>query len=231
MTITRDQALGQNSANGSATVAITTTQTAAAGSRIVVCFSFFASGGTLAPACSDSGGAYTLDERTDNGQDHFCVFSRVLGGSLASGQVITATMGASATGPGGALVTAVSYLGTTGVDTTSNNVTTGTGFSSGSATNSVADALFVGGAGNEAVATTVGGTNTNGTSQFDIYNVAAGQGLRMLDKIASTIGAQALTGTWASTSTATTGGLVIYKGTASAAAAPAFTPHRMPLGV
>jgi hypothetical protein len=41
----------------------------------------------------------------------------------------------------------------------------------------------------------------------------------MLDLIASSIGSQALTGTWGATSTATTGALVIYKGTAAAAAA------------
>jgi hypothetical protein len=106
------------------------------------------------------------------------------------------------------------------VDTSNTNTTTGTSFSSGSATNSVADALFVGGAGNETTLTSVGGTNTNGTSRFDIWDSGAQQGMRMLDLIASSTGAQALTGTWANTSTATTGALMIYKGTASASGIP-----------
>lgn len=211
MAITLDQALGSNSANATTSVAVTTGAIAAAASRIVVCVSFFQpTPGTL--AVSD-GTAYTLDKKFDNGSDHFLIYSRVLVGSLTSGSAITFT-DSSSTGLGGVLVAACSYLGTTATDTSSTNATSGTSFSSGAATNAVADSLFVGGAGSEAVATTVGGTNTNGTSRFDIYNVAAGQGLRMLDKIASTIGSQALTGTWASTSTATSGALMIYKGTA-----------------
>jgi hypothetical protein len=77
--------------------------------------------------------------------------------------------------------------------------------------------LFVGGAGNETATTSVGGTNTNGTSRIDQWNSGAGQGMRMLDKIASSIGAQALTGTWAVTSSATTGALVIYSGSGGGA--------------
>lgn len=232
MAITLDQPLGSNNASSvtavTGTLVITTTQTAAAGSRIVVCVSTFQTG-TLTISVTDAGGTYTQDKLTTNVSDFFAVYSRVLVGSLASGSAIT-LHNTSRTPLGGTLIAAVSYLGTTGVDTSAQNTTTGTGFSSGAAANSVADALFVGGAGNEAAATTVGGTNTNGTSRADLYNATAGQGMRMLDKIVSSIGAQALTGTWASTSTATTGALVIYKGTASVSAGPQFVPGRMPLG-
>lgn len=220
MAITFDQFLGSNNANalgGSGTLVITTGQTAAAGSRIVFTVSWFDTGGGVLTV-ADAAGAYTKDKQTDNGSDHFAVFSRVLAGSLASGSAITLTIPVAFAG-GGVLIAACSYLGTTGVDTTATNNTTGTGFSSGAAVNSVADALFVGGAGNEAASTTVGGTNTSGTSRADQYNVAAGQGARMLDLIVSSIGSQALTGTWNATSTATTGALVIYKGTAVTPAA------------
>lgn len=211
MAITLDQSLGSNHANlvSAGTVVITTGATASAGSRIVVVASWFDTG-TGAVSVSD-GTAYTQDKRFDNGSDHIAVFSRVLVGSLASGSSITLTVGAGMNG-GGFLLGACSYLGTTSVDTTATNATTGTGFSSGSVANTIADALFVGGAGNETTVTSVGGTNTNGTSRFDIWESAAQQGMRMLDKIASSIGAQALTGTWASSSTATSGTLVIYKG-------------------
>lgn len=217
MAITLDQVLGSASANATTSVHITTGATAAAGSRIVVCVSFFQpTPGTL--AVSD-GTAYTLDKTFNNGSDHFLIYSRVLVGSLTSGSSITFT-DSSSTGLGGVLLAACSYLGTTATDTSSSNATTGTGFSSGAATNAVADALFVGGAGNETATTSVGGTNTNGTSRADIWNATAGQGMRMLDKIASSIGSQALTGTWASSSTATSGGLMIYSGTAGATSIP-----------
>lgn len=218
MAITLDQVLGSNIGQTSAfagTLTITTTQTAAAGSRVVVCISWFNTT-SLTPTCSD-GSAYTLDKVFHNGSDAFAVFSRVLVGSLTSGSSITIS-GLTTGSPGGLLGCACSYLGTTAVDTTSTNATSGTGFSSGAATNAVADALFVGGAGNESAATSVGGTNTNGTSRADIWNSGAGQGMRMLDLIASSVASQALTGTWNSSSTATTGALVIYKGTASASA-------------
>lgn len=213
--ISFDKALGSTSTSVTAAVTITTSQIAAAASRIVVTISWFDSG-SIAVTVADSAGSYTKDKQFDNGTEHFAVFSRVLVGSLASGSSITATWTGTST-LGGQLLAACSYLGTTGVDTTATNSTTGTGFSSGAAANSVADAAFVGGAGNEASATTVGGTNTNGTSRFDIYNAGVGQGMRMLDLIVSSIGSQALTGTWASTSTATTGAVVVYKGVASPA--------------
>jgi hypothetical protein len=227
MTITFDQPLGSGNSTNATTVAITTTQTAAAGSRIVVCASWFDSLSRTITSVSD-GTAYTADHALfANGNDKFAIYSRALVGSLASGSTITLTFSASLSGT--ALLVACSYLGTTGLDTTATNTTTGTGFSSGAASNSVADALFVGGAGNETATTSVGGTNTNGTSRFDIWNSGAQQGMRMLDVIASSIGSQALTGTWASSSTATTGTLVIYKGTAGGAAAS--TPQRMPLSM
>jgi hypothetical protein len=219
MAITRDQALGSNhSSGGTATLPITTAATAAAGSRIVVCVSWFDSISLTITGVND-GSAYTQDKHFLNGNDKFDIWSRVLVGSLASGSTITVTFSQGG-GLGGNLAAACSYLGTTAVDTSNTNTTTGTSFSSGSATNSVADALFVGGAGNETALTSVGGTNTNGTSRFDIWDSGAQQGMRMLDLIASSTGAQALTGTWANTSTATTGVLMIYKGTASASGIP-----------
>lgn len=213
MAITFDKSLGSATAGPS----FTTTNAAAANALVVVCFSFFDNTSVGTPSCTVGGTTATLDKQNTNSLDVFCIFSLVLSGSgLASGSTISCTVTGGG-GLGGNLLTACSYLGTTGLDTTASNTTTGTSFSSGSATNSVADALFVGGAGNETTVTSVGGTNTNGTSRFDIWNSGQQQGMRMLDLIASSIGAQALTGTWASSSTATTGALAIYKGTASGA--------------
>jgi hypothetical protein len=232
--ITLDKALGSASGGSTAGTAgsrvITTAATAAAASRIVVCVSWFDSGSGVFTV--SDGTAYTKDLQFDNGSDHYAIFSRVLVGSLASGSSITLSWTSGISG-GGILVAACSYLGTTGVDTTSHATATGTGFSSGAASNSIADALFVGGAGSEATASTVGGTNTSGTSRFDIYDSSDGQGLRMLDLIASSIASRALTGTWGHTSSPTTGALVIYKGTASAAATlvpprPATRPRAAP---
>jgi hypothetical protein len=221
MAITFDQALGSTNTNavaGAHPIVLTTTQIAAAGSRIVVTVSWFDTS-AAAMTVADGAGSYTQDKLFNNGSDHFAVFSRVLVGSLASGSSITVTTG-SAFASGGVLIAACSYLGTTAVDTTSTNATTGTGFSSGSATNAVADALFVGGSGNETATTSVGGTNTNGTSRFDEWNASSQQGARMLDLIASSTGSRALTGTWAVTSSATTGVLVVYSGTSAATGIP-----------
>lgn len=219
MAITLDQPLGSNSNNGVTSVTITTTNAAASGARVVVVFSWFQNTPFTAPTCTVGGTAATLDKQIDNGNDHFAIFSRVVAGGLASSSSIVCTMTGTG-GGGGVLAASVSYLGTTGADTSNSNTTTGTGFSSGAAANAVADALFVGGAGNETATTSVGGTNTNGTSRFDIWNAAAGQGLRMLDQIVSSIGSQALTGTWNVTSSATTGALMIYSGTAGATGIP-----------
>lgn len=212
MTITRDAALGSNSVNGPASVTITTAAAAAAGSRVVVVSSYFQNTPFSNPTCTVGGTAATLEKIVSNGLERFAVFWRDVAGGLASGSSIVVTE-QGAGGGGGLLATACSYLGITGVDTTSSATGTGTSHSSGSATNAVADSLFVGGAGNETAASTTS-SPTNGTERFDIWNAAAGQGMTMLDLISTSIGAQALTGTWSTSSTATTGALVIFSGTA-----------------
>jgi hypothetical protein len=181
--ITRDNILGTNSNNGVAIVAITTGATATAGSRICVVVSWFATAGTM--TVSD-GTAYTKHVQVDNGSDHIAIFSRVLVGSLASGSAITATITGGAS-VGGVLLGAVSYLGTTGVDTTASPAgTSGSAWSSGSATNAIPDALFFGGAGGE-TATSTTSTPVNGSEVVDIWNSAAGQGLAVNETIAGAL--------------------------------------------
>jgi hypothetical protein len=208
--ITRDNILGTNSNNGVAIVAITTGATATAGSRICVVVSWFATAGTM--TVSD-GTAYTKHVQVDNGSDHIAIFSRVLVGSLASGSAITATITGGAS-VGGVLLGAVSYLGTTGVDTTASPAgTSGSAWSSGSATNAIPDALFFGGAGGE-TATSTTSTPVNGSEVVDIWNSAAGQGLAVNETIASSIANRSVSGTWVgASSTSTTGALVVFSGT------------------
>lgn len=216
MAITRDNILGSGSNNGAAIVAMTTSAAAAAGSRICVAVSWFATAGTM--AVSDTGGAYTSHVVNNNGSDHLAIFSRVIVGSLASGSAITATITGGAS-VGGVLLGAASYLATTALDTTASPAgTSGTAWSSGAATNAVADALFFGAAGSE-TATTTSSTPVNGSELVDIWNSAAGQGLAINETIATTTASRTVSGTWVgASSTATTGGLAIFSGTAGAAA-------------
>jgi hypothetical protein len=222
--ITRDNILGSNSGNGSAAVTITTGAIAAAGSRICVAVSWFSSAGTM--AVSD-GTAYTKHTQVDNGNDHIAIFSRVLVGQLNSGSSITGTITGGA-GIGGLLLGAVSYIGTTAFDTPSSNTTSGASWQSGSATNTVADALFFGGAGNE-TSTSTSSTAVNGSEVVDVWNTTAGQGLAVNETIAASIASRNVSGSWVgASSTATTGVLAIFSGTASTGGPAPMTFNAIP---
>lgn len=217
MAVALDQNLGTGSNNGVVTVVINTAAATAAGAKIFALISWFH--GSLTTV-SVSGGSLTWTnlKQLANGSDRFAIFCADAPSGLASATAITTTIGS---GPGGLLVGLVSFTGlTTGttVDTTNQNTTTGTGWSSGAAIPAAVGNLLIGGAGNETTGTTTS-TATNGTEIHDLWNTAAGQGLATGYIVAASTASQAVTGTWTTSSTATTGALVIFPAAGGAAAA------------
>jgi hypothetical protein len=233
--ITPDATLGEADANlstaGAApTETLTTINAAAAGTRIIVAVSYWASATVDNLSGITIGGVAAVnDVKKANGSDHFEVWSLIVAAGLASSSLIVASFAtAVSAGVGGVLLGASSWNGITGVDTTSSATTTGTNFASGSASNALADSLFYGGAGNECASTSEPGSMTSGTQLHGAWNASAGQGFKTGYIIATSTGSRNVAGTWTNTSTATTGALVIYRGTAAPAQ---FSPMRMPLGV
>jgi hypothetical protein len=219
MAIAFDANLGSAdfAAAGANTRVLTTAAAAASNSRIVVFVSYFSSSSVT--GVSD-GTAYTKDKALVNGSDKFEIWSRNATSGLASASSITATFGATITG--GTLMGAVSFTGidtTTPVDATASATGTGANWSSGSVTNISANAVFVGGAGNEDVTNPTTSTATNGTEIHDRYRAADQQGFATGYLIVSTAASRAITGTFSnSASTANTGALVVYAAAAGAAA-------------
>jgi hypothetical protein len=204
-----DKNLGSSSANGLAFVTFNTAAAAAVGSKIFALVSWFhPSSATV----SVSGGSLTWSnlKQVNNGSDRFAIFCADAASGLATNTAITATI---SSGAGGLLVGLASFTGlTTGttVDTTNQNTTTGASWSSGAAAPTAIGYLLIGGAGNETGVSTTS-TATNGTEIHDFWNSAAGQGLATGYIIAASTASQAITGSWVgSTSTATTGALVIF---------------------
>lgn len=194
-------------------ITFNTTAVAAANTKVIVLASYFEATANLITAMTIGGTAAALDTRKSNGSDRFDIWSADKAAGMASASAIQLTM-PSNTG-GGLLLGAVSFTGlATGagsVVTISSAASTGTSWSSGSATNTgFADALFIGGSGNEAVATTVPWAVVSGTKIHDRYRTADGQGFSTGYTIASSVASRSISGTWASTSTANTGALVIY---------------------
>lgn len=206
----------------------TTTSASAAGARVIVLISYWNDLSSVT-SVTIGGVAATKDGHVSNGSDQYDVWSREVAAGLASGATIAYTFSSAA---GASLVGVASFLGiaSTGfVVTTASATGTGAPWASGTATNTgSADALFVGGAGNETPGS-VTSTPSGGTIElFDTWLAGALQGFTVAYKIASAVASDSLSGNWsASTSTATTGLLVIYAGLASAVK----HPQRMPLGV
>jgi hypothetical protein len=213
---------------GISPISVNTTAAAAANTKVIVLMSYFEGSANLITAMTIGGTAATRDTRNSNGSDRFDIWSADKPAGMASASAIVLTM-ASNTG-GGLLIGAASYTGllTTGsvVAVSPPTNTTGTGWSSGAATNTgFAVALFIGGAGNE-TGTTTTSTPVNGTELHDRWRAADGQGFATGYTIASTVAAGSISGTFTTSSTATTGALVIYAGTG--AAAPTVRTNRMP---
>jgi hypothetical protein len=178
--------------------------------------SWFASGGAVMTV---SGGGLTWSSavQANNGSDRFAVWTASAPAGLASSSTITATIGSS--GPGGLLVSVASFAGVGTADTTMQSTgTTGASWTSGAIANSVAGALFAGGAGNETAASTTS-TPSNGAEIHDLWNTSAGQGMASGWLAAAGTASQAITGTWVGgSSTANTGALAIYSASGAVAA-------------
>lgn len=212
--------LGDTDGNAGTSGTLTTIASAAAGSRIVVFISYFS--GNLVTGVTIGGVAAALDKRQTNGSDKFDIWSLHSAAGLASSSAITASISAFG---GGWLIAAASFTGiatTSALVTTGGTNTTAANWSSGAATNTgQADALYVGGAGNEDITNPTTSTATSGTEINDRYRVADQQGIVSGYKIVSTVASDSITGTFSNAnSTANTGALAVYAA-ASAAAAPA----------
>jgi hypothetical protein len=223
-----DADLGATDSPAAGSVTLTTTAAAASVARVVVIISYFRSVNTGLSGVTIGGTAAALDKRAPNGSDYLEIWSAHIAAGLASSSSIVCNMNGSAN-LGGILVAAASFTGIdtsgTPVDTTTSSNSTGTGWSSGAATNTAADALFFGGSGNEAVATTVPWTAVNGTKIHDRWRSADQQGFASGYTIAASVASRSISGTFASTSTANTGALVIYKASGAASSAGGPSPR------
>lgn len=221
MAVAFDANLGSTDAGaGTLTVTLTTSSAAAALTRIVVFVSYFSSS-ALTSGVTVAGTPMVMDKRVSNGSDRFEIWSvhSAAGVSISASIIVT---WAATTGLGGRLIGAASFTGVLSsgaLDTTSSATATGTGWASGSATNANADALFVGGAGNETAGSTTS-TAVNGLEIHDRWRSADGQGFASGYTLAGTIASRSISGTWSTSSTATTGALVIYSGISSPVVAP-----------
>jgi hypothetical protein len=88
--------------------------------------------------------------------------------------------------------------------------------------------VFFGGAGNETAAAATN-TMSSGTEIHDARNTSAGQGFATGYILAATSASRNIAGTWSSTSTVNTGGLVIYKGTPATTAPAPFRARIVPV--
>lgn len=216
MAIALDANLGVNDFLTGSSRTLTTTSAAAALSRVILFASYFAV--TPISATTFGGAAATLDKRTLNGSDVFDIWSLYMVSGLASGSSITVTGGAG----GGLLMGAASFTGLDvgGADTSSSATGTGASWSSGSATSSVSDSLYVGGSGSEN-ATSHTNVAVSGIELHDRYRAADGQGFATGYKILTASASDAITGTFSNAgSTSNTGALVVYKTLAASTAAP-----------
>jgi hypothetical protein len=228
-----DAFLGQNSANGLASVVVTTTAPAASGTRIIAYVSWFHPSSASMTVSGGTGMSWSSLGQVNNGSDRYALWTSNAPSGLASGQAVTAT---SASGAGGVLMSLTSAADVGTIDVVgggSSPGATGANWSTGSIAPTQTGGWMTGGSGNE-TATTTSSTPTNGTeiTGSDAWNSGAGQGAVAHYLIPASTASQALTGTWSTSSTANTGLSVSYNpGTPSAPASPTWSPHRMPLGV
>jgi hypothetical protein len=208
-----DANLGILSSDGSGsptTLTLTTTGAAAVNTRIAVFISYFLVAGITIGGVTVGGTAATRDLRAinSNARDGFDIWSVPKAAGLALSSAIAVT-----TSGGGFSGTFISALSLSGVDLTngggvagtgSSNAQTGTGWSSGTA--SAAGGIAVGGAGNETLTTSETATASAGTLVHHTWLSTAQQGIAT----AYIIGGTNVAGTFASSSTATTGAIVAY---------------------
>lgn len=237
-----DQVLGSTTINksgvtGTITVVLTTTVAAAANTRLVAIISSWTGitvdGSQLKVASVVGSGSrtFTDDKRvlnSANSQDVLELWSVPNLSTFAIGGTVTVTFSPTESvnhEVGGVLVSLISVANVDltnggGVDTTASNANqTGASWTTGTAT-ATGPGFAVGGAGNETPSSTTS-TPTSGTEIHDLWNSGAQQGIATAYQVVSGAGSVALTGTFSNSgSTATTGGIVVYKAADKTITAP-----------
>lgn len=234
-------ALGSNAAFVQAgttnTLSVTTSGAVPSAGRVVVVAYLWdggASHNARVSAVSD-GGAYTRDAQFADGDDIVDIWSLHKSAGLASGTTITATITVDqAFVPTGSWFLSVFYVtgvdSASTVDSTSQN-STGTTWSSGSVSNTVADAIYVGACGYEDVTSGTNNTSmSSGTEIHDLYNSGSQQGLVTGYLAVSSIASRAVSGSLSNANSTLSAGLVaVYHGAGAAAGkAPAISARRFP---
>lgn len=207
MAVTLDQNLGANSVASGASMTLSTAAAAAAGSKIVVFQSWWSSAGAT-PTLSGGGLTWTKRPQNNNATgDRVAIWEADAPAGLAISTVLT--FGINGAADGGLLMGAASFLGVGTFDTSNTTTGSGTGLSSGAATNATAGALVTGVAGWETAAT-ASVTATSGTELHDRWQTGAGQGFWTAYLIPAGTGSQSVTGTLTASSTANTGAIAIW---------------------
>lgn len=219
MAIALNTNLGANSNSSGSTVTLSTAGAVASGATVFLLVSWWNDVNSAATA-SGGGLTWTKDTQTDNGSgDRFAIFSAPAPAGLASATTLTITFG---TADGGHLIGGVSFTGVGSIDTTGGTTGSGTGWSSGTATNAVDGALALGGAGGEEGASTTS-VAVIGTELHDRWQSGALQGFATGFQVVSGTGSRSITGTFSRSSTANTGALAIYSPSGGATVAATLT--------
>src|SRR4051794_20622169 len=154
---------------------VATTAAAVSGAKLFACINWWHDTSAVATL---TGGSLTWAKlkQVDNGFDRFAIWCADAPAGLASGTTLTVAESPAA---GAMLMNVSSFTGLatgTTADTTAQATGTGASWSSGAGTNLSADALFIGGAGNE-TATSTTSTPTAGTELADSWiTTGAAQG-------------------------------------------------------
>lgn len=208
MAVTLDKNLGVNSVASGASMTVTTSLAAASNTVIRAYQSWWSSAGAT-PTLSGGGLTWTKRIQNNNGTgDRVAIWEADAPSGLATSTVLT--FGINGAQDGGLLMGVASFLGVGAIDTSNTAAPgTGTGLSSGAATNSVAGALVTGVVGFETGAT-ASVTATSGAEIHDRWQTTAAQGFWTAWLEAVGTGSQSVTGTLTASSTANTGAVAIY---------------------
>lgn len=197
MAVTTDVLLGTGNAGASAAVSLVTTNTVAAGGRLVLLVGSFKTAQGTYSVTTAAGLTWAQDHTVVSGQIRVAVFSAPAPSGLASGSTITITnTGGSATGD--FIVGGESYLG---IDTSAGYVTGFNGaaaataaWATGSITASSGDAI-IGGAWVDAGAVSSSTPTSPAVERIDKNVAGQSETLTLVDKL-SVAGSDALAGTW-----------------------------------
>jgi hypothetical protein len=208
-----DRSLGTKNENvNSATMTLTTSAAAVAGTRVFLFVDWNHSNRTLA-SVSGGGLTWTVDAQAkDTSRYHGGIASAAAPSGLAAGTVITATFSGSVTH---GLIAAASFTGiasTNAVDRTATTTQRGVAAWTGSVTTTNARDLVLGWSGLDRVT-----TSTAGAPNVEIHDFSSstfGESATSVYRIETTAGAKTVNGTWLNRtgSTANNTTIVAYRG-------------------